>query len=83
MQRGSSPQVGNATDSAQGYCNNLLMPGGTREGLLPSTYAVWKAHSRIECVEADYEKFTKTNPGSGVTMSILSVDYSVREEGLR
>merc|ERR1719387_2327814 len=80
MKLGTAPRVGTTIDSALHYCINLLMPGGVCEQLLPSTYSVWKTESAVECGEGSYSKFTYTNPGTGVQKSLLSVDYSAREE---
>merc|ERR1719478_1232002 len=80
LKHGTAPRVGTTIDSALKYCYKLLEPGGTCERLLPSTYTVWKVQSQIECGDANYQQFRYVNPGSGVTKSLLSVDYSAREE---
>lgn len=80
LKYGTAPRVGTSIDSALDYCNKLLEPGGTCETLLPSTYAVWKIQSGSECGGASYEKFTYTNPGNGVTKSLLAVDYGARQD---
>merc|ERR1719261_2265926 len=61
----TAPRVGNTIESALRYCVQLLQPGGTCEQLLPSTYAVWKTQSLIECGEPGYEKFTYSHPKTG------------------
>jgi hypothetical protein len=76
----TAPRVGTTIESALRYCRQLLQPGGTCETFLPSTYATWKVQSQSECSAPSYEKFTYTNPGSGVTKSLLEVDYSARQE---
>lgn len=80
LKHGTAPRVGNTIESALRYCRKLLQPGGTCEGLLPSTYTVWKISSELECGSPSYSKYDYTNPGSGVKKSLLSVDYSTREE---
>jgi hypothetical protein len=62
------------------YCRNLLDDGGFCELNLPSTYRTWKIESGQQCGSPSYDKFTYTNPGSGVVKSLLSVDYSARQE---
>merc|ERR1719375_1744747 len=76
----TSPRVGTTIDSALDYCVRLLEDGGTCEEFLPSTYATWKTTSTAQCGEPEYEKFVFTNPGSGVTKSLLEVDYSARQD---
>eukprot|EP00746_Dinoflagellata_sp_MGD_P019400 gnl/MRDRNA2_/MRDRNA2_145090_c0_seq1.p1 gnl/MRDRNA2_/MRDRNA2_145090_c0~~gnl/MRDRNA2_/MRDRNA2_145090_c0_seq1.p1 ORF type:complete len:643 (-),score=94.69 gnl/MRDRNA2_/MRDRNA2_145090_c0_seq1:127-2055(-) len=76
----TSPRVGNTIDSALAYCRNLLDDGGFCELNLPSTYRTWKIESGQQCGSPSYSKFTYTNPGSGVIKSLLSVDYSARQE---
>jgi hypothetical protein len=80
LKYGTSPRVGPSIESALKYCRALLMPGGTCERSLPSTYAVWKVSSTAECGAAEYSGFTYTNPGNNSTKSLLSVDYSSRVE---
>jgi hypothetical protein len=80
LKTGKAPRVGKTIESALDYCKKLLQPGGTCETLLPSTYTVWKISSGIECGSPGYAKFTYTNPGNGVTKSLLHVDYSVPAE---
>jgi hypothetical protein len=80
LKYGTSPRVGDSIDSALRYCRNLLQPGGMCERTLPSTYAVWKITSEGECGQADYDGFKYTNPGNGITKTLLKVDYSARLE---
>lgn len=75
----TSPRVGNTIDSALEYCRNLLDDGGFCELNLPSTYRTWKIESAQQCMSPSFEKFTYTNPGSGVIKSLLSVDYEARQ----
>jgi len=77
---GTSPRVGNTIDSALAYCRNLLDDGGFCELNLPSTYRTWRIESAQQCGAASYSKFTYTNPGSGVSKSLLSVDYEARQQ---
>lgn len=77
----TAPRVGTTINSALDYCYDLLRPGGTCELVLPSTYAVWKIESVSQCHDPSYSKFTFTNPGmTNVTKSLLSVDYSARQD---
>jgi hypothetical protein len=76
----TAPRVGDTIESALKYCNGLLQPGGICESLLPSTYTVWKISSEIECGGPSYSKMVYTNPRDGTRKSLLSVDYSAREE---
>merc|ERR1719261_804443 len=62
------------------YCRNLLRPQGLCEELLPSTYTVWKIASGGECGAESFSKFKYKNPGTGLTKSLLEVDYSSRQE---
>merc|ERR1719158_1131071 len=80
LKTGKAPRVGTTIESALGYCNKLLQPGGTCESLLPSTYTVWKIASGIECGSPEYSKFTYTNPGNGVQKRLLNVQYSTPAE---
>jgi hypothetical protein len=80
LKYGTSPRVGNTIDSALAYCRNLLDDGGFCELNLPSTYRTWKIESAQQCKSPEYDKFTYTNPGSGVAKSLLSVDYAARQE---
>merc|ERR1719160_1733791 len=80
MQFGTAPRVGTTIDSALKYCNDLLRDGGTCERLLPSTYNVWKIESQAECGSPSYSKFVFRHPKTDLRKSLLSVDYSVREE---
>jgi hypothetical protein len=76
----TAPRVGNTIDSALSYCYKLLAPGGTCELFLPSTYSVWKIESVQQCLDPSFSKFSYTNPGSGVTKSLLEVDYQARQD---
>lgn len=80
LKYGTSPRVGDTIDSALEYCRNLLDDGGFCELNLPSTYRTWKIESAQQCLAPSFDKFTYTNPGSGVIKSLLSVDYQAREE---
>lgn len=77
---GTAPRVGKTTETAMSYCRNLLRPQGLCEELLPSTYTVWKIASGGECGSESFSKFKYKNPGTGLTKSLLSVDYGAREE---
>jgi hypothetical protein len=77
---GTAPRVGKTTETALAYCRGLLQPQGICEELLPSTYTVWKIASSGECGGHDYSKFKYKNPGTGLTKSLLEVDYSARQE---
>merc|ERR1719313_518622 len=63
LKYGTAPRVGNSIDSALKYCNGLLGPGGMCERNLPSTYAVWKTTSRVECGQPTYSTFKYEHPG--------------------
>lgn len=76
----TAPRVGATTETALAYCRGLLQPQGICEELLPSTYTVWKIASSAECGAKDYTKFRYQNPGTGLTKSLLEVDYSSRQE---
>jgi hypothetical protein len=80
LKHGTAPRVGTTIDSALKYCRKLLQPGGICEGLLPSTYTVWKISSEGECGSPAYDKFVYSHPSNGVKKSLLSVDYSARQE---
>lgn len=80
LQNGTSERVGTSIESALRYCTGLLADGGTCERELPSTYSVWRVTSRGECGEPQYSQFQYTNPGSGASKSLLSVDYGARAE---
>lgn len=77
---GTAPRVGKTTETALAYCRGLLQPQGLCEELLPSTYTVWKIASGGECGSESYTKFQYKNPGTGLTKSLLEVDYSARQE---
>jgi len=77
---GTAPRVGKTTETALKYCRGLLEPQGLCEELLPSTYTVWKIASGGECGAKSYTKFKYTNPGTGLTKSLLSVDYGSRQD---
>jgi len=80
LKYGTAPRVGTEIDTALVYCHKLLAPGGTCDTVLPSTYSVWKIESEAQCGSPSYDKFTYTNPGNNITKSLLSVDYSARQE---
>eukprot|EP00746_Dinoflagellata_sp_MGD_P005943 gnl/MRDRNA2_/MRDRNA2_111530_c0_seq1.p1 gnl/MRDRNA2_/MRDRNA2_111530_c0~~gnl/MRDRNA2_/MRDRNA2_111530_c0_seq1.p1 ORF type:complete len:632 (-),score=111.84 gnl/MRDRNA2_/MRDRNA2_111530_c0_seq1:49-1944(-) len=80
LKHGTSPRVGNTAETALKYCHDLLEDGGKCERLLPSTYNVWKIQSNIECGNPSYSKFVYRHPKTDLRKSLLSVDYSVREE---
>lgn len=80
LKNNNIPRVGNTIDSVLEYCRELLKPGGMCENILPSTYTVWKIEGRTQCGEPGYQKFTYLHPASGVEKSLLSVDYSNRED---
>lgn len=80
LKYGTAPRVGKTIDSALKYCQDMLMPGGTCERLLPSTYTVWKLQSSGECGSVDYEPFTYEHPANGVKKRLLNSDYSARQE---
>lgn len=76
----TAPRVGETTETALAYCRGLLQPQGICEELLPSTYTVWKIASGGECGSESFSKFKYDNPGTGLTKSLLEVDYSARAE---
>jgi hypothetical protein len=76
----TAPRVGTTTETALAYCTNLLKPQGLCEELLPSTYTVWKISSGGECGSESYSKFAYKNPGTGITKSLLEVDFSARQD---
>jgi len=81
LKHGTAPRVGNTAETALKYCQELLEDGGKCERLLPSTYNVWKIQSQIECGSPSFSKFVYHNPKHpDVRKSLLSVDYSTREE---
>jgi len=80
LKYGTAPRVGTTIDSALRYCKNLLSPGGMCERNLPSTYAVWKTSSTVECGSPTYETFKYEHPASGAKKSLLAVDYASRQE---
>jgi len=76
----TAPRVGETIDSALAYCYALLDEGGVCERTLPSTYSVWKKASIKQCKSSDYEKFVYTHPLSGMSKSLLVVDYDARSD---
>lgn len=80
LELNSAPRVGNTTTTALKYCRDLLKPGGTCEELLPSTYSVWKKESVAQCGDPDFDRFVYTHPLNGRSKSLLSVDYSSRQQ---
>merc|ERR1719443_135579 len=80
LKHGTAPRVGKTIDSAMQYCQGLLEDGGTCGKFLPSTYSVWRIDSGQQCGDPEYEKFVYTHPASGVTKSLLMVDWSARQD---
>jgi len=80
LKHGTAPRVGKTIDSAMEYCQGLLEDGGTCGKFLPSTYSVWRIDSGQQCGDPEYEKFVYTHPASGVTKSLLMVDWSARQD---
>lgn len=80
LKHGTAPRVGKTAETALKYCQDLLRDGGTCERLLPSTYSVWKIESENECGDPSYEKFVFRHPRTDMRKSLLTVDYSAREE---
>jgi hypothetical protein len=72
------PRIGSTIQSALDYCINLLREGGICDRSLPSTYSVWKVQSDEECGEKTFAKFVYEHPKTGVTKSLLEVDYGAR-----
>jgi len=75
LREGSSPRFGKTIESALNYCYELLSTGGICERSLPSTYSVWRKSSEQQCFDAIYHKFDYKHPQTGVTKSLLEVDY--------
>jgi len=80
LKYGRAPRVGTTINTALEYCYALLEPGGTCERTLPSTYSVWKKSSEDQCLGADFSKAVYTHPTSGITKSMLTVDYQARKD---
>lgn len=76
LKYGTAPRVGTTIESALDYCFDLLQDGGTCERTLPSTYSVWKKSSEEQCLGASYDKFVYEHPTSGITKSMLTVNYN-------
>lgn len=79
LKYGTAPRVGTTIESALDYCWELLHPGGTCERTLPSTYAVWTIESASQCGDKSYSGFVYEHPKTGVTKSLLKVDYAARQ----
>merc|ERR1719247_1155213 len=62
------------------YCFALLDEGGFCERTLPSAYSVWKKSSVGECKAPKFDPFVYTHPVTGEAKSMLSVDYTARED---
>lgn len=80
LRDGNAPRVGNTVESALDYCFGLLESGGTCERTLPSTYAVWKKSSVDQCMGDDFSTYVYTNPTTGTTKSMLTVDYVATQD---
>lgn len=80
LEHNTVPRVGNTMNSAMKYCYELLKEGGFCDVTLPSTYSVWKIVSSQECMDPEYDKFTKVHPITEVTKSFLKVDYDARQD---
>jgi hypothetical protein len=80
LEHNTVPRVGNTTASALNYCYDLLTNNGFCERTLPSTYSVWKIESVSECRSPDYSPYTYEHPVSGEKKSMLTVDYSARQD---
>lgn len=72
---GTSPRVGKTIDSALNYCYKLLTHGGVCERSLPSTYSSWRKASEKQCFEQSFHQFVYKHPKTGMTKSLLEVDY--------
>lgn len=72
---GKSPRVGKTIESALDYCHDLLRSGGVCERSLPSTYSVWRKSSEKQCFDHVYHKFIYEHPKTGMTKSLLELDY--------
>jgi hypothetical protein len=75
LMSGDSPRVGKTIDSALNFCYDLLRSGGVCERSLPSTYSVWRKSSEKQCFDQLYHKFDYKHPKTGMTKSLLQVDY--------
>lgn len=75
LKDGSSPRVGKTIDSALNYCYQLLKPSGICERSLPSAYSVWRKASEKQCLDPVYHKFDYKHPNTGISKSLLTVDY--------
>lgn len=80
LKHGTVPRVGKTIDSALEYCWDLLSDQGTCVRTLPSTYSVWRRSSEDQCGSAEYSPMVYKHPKSGERKSMLSVDYSTRQE---
>lgn len=76
LMSGKSPRVGKTIDSALKYCYDLLAHGGVCERSLPSAYSVWRKSSAKQCLDQEYNKFNYKHPKTGMTKSLLEVDYA-------
>jgi len=77
---GESPRVGKTIESALDYCYELLRKGGVCERTLPSTYSVWRQSSDQQCGTQIYHNFEYTHPKTGMTKSVLELDYKAVED---
>lgn len=71
----TAPRVGVTIESALDYCHDLLAPGGLCERILPSTYAVWRREAEEQCMKPRFSKMVYENPRTGITKSLLEVDF--------
>jgi len=76
----TAPRVGNTIRSALDYCHALLEDGGMCERTLPSTYAVWRKTGASQCRGPQYSKMVYKHPVTGITKSMLKVDYVARQD---